>query len=149
VNRRAHHRVSVALKGAFTVFDPAEIASVREAGSPGADDASHLETLAEAIAERSRPCTVQDLGLGGARIATAPPAPKRGAHCLFDLALGPGQKLRNLPARIIESRTLPGTSPLQLQVRVRFEGLARAAEAHLSRYLTQQQLELLRKGIRA
>ncbi len=146
INRRAHHRVFVALKGALVVLEPEEVEALW-AGRASAT--SRLETLADRLAERSQACLVRDLGLGGARIATPPPAPKRGAHCLFDLALGPENKLRHLPARIIEARSLSGASPPQLEVRLRFEGLGRAAEAQLSRYLTQQQLELLRRGIRS
>jgi hypothetical protein len=149
INRRAHHRVSVTLKGAFAALEPDELVRIRTEGVGSAAAASYLESLAEAIAQRSRPCTVRDLGLGGARLATSAPAPSRGAHYLFDLALGRGQQLRNLLARIIESRPLAGTSPTQFEVRISFEGLSRPAEAQLSRYLTRQQLELLRRGVRA
>lgn len=149
VNRRAHHRVSVTLKGTLTVLEPAEVDQI-QAGNESAPGAwSRIEALADTFAERSRSCVVRDLGLGGARLVTVPPRPERGAFCFFDLALGPEQKLRCLPARIIEVRPLSDTPPPEFEIRMRFEGLARSAEAQLSRYLTKRQLELLRKGIRS
>lgn len=148
INRRAHYRVAVNLKGELCLF--AEEDALRAGfveGSRGAS-ASHLERLAKALSQARRPCRVWDLGVGGARLVTTAPEPAPHTAALLDLALGPGETLRNLPGRVIECRREPEGGDFGLRMRLRFDPLGGAAEARLSKHVAQVQRDLLQKGIR-
>lgn len=151
INRRAHFRVCVSLKGEIRLFSEAH-AQARGAGAafPGADaGGTHLERLADELGRDRRPCRIWDLGLGGVQLVTTPGTAAPATAALLDLALGPGETLRNIPGRVLESRPEPGGGEFSLRVRLRFDPLGGAVEARLSRFVTQVQRELLRKGIRA
>lgn len=146
INRRAHYRISVSLKGELCLFSDAQRAGV--AVEPRATAPTHLEWLAEELSRDRRPCQVWDLGLGGVRLVTAPPEAAPRTAALLDLALGPGETLRNLPGRVVESRAKPDAGELGIHMRLRFDPLGGAVEARLARYVAQVQRDLLQKGIR-
>ncbi len=148
LNRRAHYRVAVSLKGEIAFFTEEDLsAKGLKAGGTGAAP-SNLQALAEAVGRMRRPCLVREMGLGGARIATQPPAPAARTGVLLDLALEPGDRLCNLSGRVLEILPGSGPAPLHTQVRLRFDRLTGATEARLSRYLAQVQVEFLKKGVR-
>lgn len=147
-NRRAHFRVAVNLKGEIALFTEEELYRQGLVGAERALEACSVETVAEATAPLRRVCLVREMGIGGARVFTAPPEPAPDTRFLLDLSPGPGERLRNIPGRVLESLP-PGSSALPTQVRLRFDRLPGAAEARLARYLAQVQRELLQKGIRS
>lgn len=150
INRRAHFRVSVSLKGEIRLFSEADASALGiGVGTEGRAAApTHLERLANELSRERRPCRVWDLGLGGAQLVTTPPEAAPPTAALLDLALGPGETLRNLPGRLVESRPDTDGGEFPIRVRLRFDPLGGAVEARLSRYVTQVQRELLQKGIR-
>jgi hypothetical protein len=151
VNRRAHYRVDLNLKGEIAILDERDGADLAFAGSrEGVNRAvrpSHLETLAESLAARRRPCVIRDLSVGGGRLSMSSPPPKAGQEALLDLAVG-RVTLRNLPCDIVEGRSGATPPPFDAQVRVRFVAMPPRHEALLSRHVAEIQLEMLRKGIR-
>jgi hypothetical protein len=150
INRRAHYRVSVSLKGEIRLFSEADAAALGIGVSSGRRAAAptRLEQLADDLSRDRRPCRVWDLGLGGAQLATTAPGAAPRTAALLDLALGPGETLRNLPGIVVESCADPGGEDFGVRIRLRFDPLGGAVEARLSRYVTQLQRELLQKGIR-
>ncbi|MEW6487874.1 MAG: PilZ domain-containing protein [Thermodesulfobacteriota bacterium] len=150
INRRAHFRVSVNLKGELRLFSEADARALGAGAALEGTAAAptHLERLANELSRDRRPCRVWDLGLGGVQLVTTPPQAAPPTAALLDLALGPGETLRNLPGQVVESRPEPDGGEFPLRVRLRFDPLGGAVEARLSRYVTQVQRELLQKGIR-
>lgn len=149
LNRRAHYRVAVNLKGEIAFFADEDLSAAGLAPPRKGAPPSNLEAVAEAVARERRPCLVRELGLGGARAATLPPAPGARTCFLLDLALEPGERLCNLSGRVLEILHGSGPAPLHAQLRLRFDRPAGATEARLSRHLAQVQVELLKKGIRS
>ncbi len=126
INRRAHFRVTVTLKGELIAF-------WQEGG---------------ALQERRRPCVVRNLSVGGALLSVGGPAPRGGQRVLLDLALERGRVLRDLTCVVVDSCEEVAPPPLDAQLRVRFHDLPPKSEAQLARTVNQAQLEMLQRGIR-
>lgn len=151
-NKRAHYRVSVAVKGEIAPYDPEAFpwtapGNALHRHAAGALEPSDLEGLALALAGNRRPCVVRDLSTGGARLFLESPPPAPGHEALLDLALEPGEILRNLCCRILEARPQRARPPFDALVRLRFLPMASRAEARLGRFITAVQRELIQKGI--
>ncbi|MDW7710287.1 MAG: PilZ domain-containing protein [Deferrisomatales bacterium] len=146
-NRRAHFRVAVNLKGELALFSEEDLARRGLAVPAGGAAASLLEDVARGTSSLRRLCLVREMGIGGARVFTAPPEPLPGTLFLLDLSPTPGEPLTNLPGNVIESLP-PGGPHLPIQIRLRFDPLSGAPEARLARYLARVQREMLQKGIR-
>lgn len=147
LNRRDSYRVSVSLKGEILGLGPSELSSGEsdlsaQVVSPMAEP--KLEELGSRFASRARPVVIQDLSLGGARLAVAPPGPAPGDQALLHLKLGieRGDALRNLPCVVLERSEADRTvsAPAHL-LRVRFHPLTPSVEGRLSRFLSKVQLE--------
>lgn len=152
LNRRAHYRVSSALKGEITIIHSedlsAELEIILRERAQCAETRSRLHLLSETIANGPRRCVIRDLSLGGARLSTESPPPRPQDVAILDLALGPGDVLRHLMCEVVEGRPGRTPPPLDTQVRVRFSGLSRKEESRISRYVAQVQREMLKKGIK-
>jgi hypothetical protein len=146
-NRRAHFRVAVNLKGELALFTEEDLRELGLAVPEGKPTPACLEAVAEVTSSLRRVCLVREMGLGGARVFTAPPSPSPHTLFLLDFSPAPGERLSNIPGRVLESLP-PGGPVLPVQVRLRFDRLPGAAEARLARFLAKVQRELLQKGIR-
>ncbi|HSH68689.1 MAG TPA: PilZ domain-containing protein [Deferrisomatales bacterium] len=152
-NRRASYRVGVTLKGELALFERDELGPPRPSepgGRRNLPDGAQggLANSAHLIRARKRPCIIQDLSLGGARVRMAEPPPRVGQTAVLDIALAPGDVLRNVEATVVQGGSGGGLPEFGAYARLRFHPMPRTAEARLARLISQVQLQTLRRGVR-
>ncbi|MDF1555051.1 MAG: PilZ domain-containing protein [Deferrisomatales bacterium] len=152
-NRRASYRVGVTLKGQLALFERDALGPPRPSepgGRPDLPDRAQggLANSAHLIRARMRPCIIQDLSLGGARVRTAAPPPRAGQTAILDIALAPGDVLRNVAGTVVQGGSGGGLPEFGAYARLRFHPMPRTAEARLARLISQVQLQTLRRGVR-